>query len=321
MYQYWEKDTHLQELDTIDLVSLYLEDVKNIPLLTMEEETALAKKIEDGVSAKKDLDFGSEKKDSQVNDLLRIIQEGLYAREKLISSNFRLVINIAKKYKNMGVPFSELIQEGNIGLIRAVDKYEFRRGTKLSTAAVWWIRESITRYINNRGRTIRIPLSVLYKYRKIRKTEDRLISRMGREPSVEEIAEDQSLSQDEIKEIYKAYYEPISFDFQDNSKESIDLEEFIPDIRNGLTEDIISEKHLRENLEQAFNYLPPRESLILRLYYGWIDGDTYTMAEIGNRLGLTRERIRQLKDRGLSQMKNTITDTYKINNVQGTIEN
>jgi RNA polymerase primary sigma factor len=288
----------------LDLIALYLVDIHNIPLINIAEEIALAEKLEESKSAEKKLAENKCKNKTQIHDLLRQIQEGRAAKEKLICSNYGLVITTAKKYISMGVPLSELIQEGNIGLIRAAEKFDFRKGNKFSSYAIWWIRESITRYINNKGRTIRIPHSVLYQYRRIKKTKDLFMMNLGREPSIKETADDQGLSQERVVKISEAYNPCVSLDFYEKlNGRSTCLEEIIPDRKCDLPEDIITERHLREKMEQAFNSLSPREALILRLHYGWIDGNNYSLVEIGNRMGLTKQRVHRLKVRGLSKMK------------------
>ncbi len=292
----------LANIDTADTIGLYLKEVSRVPLLTAEEEVELAQRIERGRMAREELARGNVSPRRRL-DLRRLIEDGWGAREHLITANSRLVISVAKKYMGRGVPFLDLIQEGNIGLIRATKKFDYRRGHKFSTYATWWIRQAVTRAIADQGRTIRVPVHMGDQINKLLRVQHQLTQRLGREPSVEELAEALDVPPKKVENMIQVARRPLSLEPQPDDEEDSVLGDFIEDEEAPPPDDTATYNLLREHLEEVLNTLPPREVRILQLRYGLLDGQAYTLEEVGRKMGVTRERVRQIEAQALSRLR------------------
>jgi len=295
-------DLDLSGIAADDTISLYFKEMSQIPLLTREEEVELARRVEQGQDARYQL-AGNGHDPQERARLKGIIEQGEEARRYLIQANTRLVVSIAKKYTGYGVPFLDLIQEGNMGLIRAVDKFDHRRGTKLSTYATWWIQQSISRALSEQGRTIRIPIHMGDRIRKLYKTAQRLEQEQGRKPTPEEIAEEMYLDPSKVQWMMTASRQPISLERPVGEDEQSELQHFVEDERAPAPSDVASQHWLADEMEEALATLTPREARILRLRFGLQDGYSYTLKEVGEKLGLTRERIRQIESEALKRLR------------------
>ncbi len=292
----------LANIDTDDTIGLYLKEVSRVPLLTAEEEVELAQRIERGRMAREELARGNVSPRRR-HDLRRLIEDGWAAREHLITANSRLVISVAKKYMGRGVPFLDLIQEGNIGLIRATKKFDYRRGHKFSTYATWWIRQAVTRAIADQGRTIRVPVHMGDQINKLLRIQHQLTQRLGREPSVEELAEALDVPPRKVENMIQVARRPLSLETPTDDEEDSVLGDFIEDDEAPPPDDTATYNLLREHLEEVLNSLPPREVRILQLRYGLLDGQAYTLEEVGRKMGVTRERVRQIEAQALSRLR------------------
>lgn len=300
-----EADTGLDDLkniDTDDTIGLYLKEVSRVPLLTAEEEVELAQRIERGRMAREELARGNVSMRRRA-ELRRLIEDGWVAREHLITANSRLVISVAKKYMGRGVPFLDLIQEGNIGLIRATKKFDYRRGHKFSTYATWWIRQAVTRAIADQGRTIRVPVHMGDQINKLLRIQHQLTQRLGREPSVEELATALDVTPKKVENMIQVARRPLSLETPTDDEEDSVLGDFIEDVEAPAPDDTATYNLLREHLEDVLNGLPPREVRILQLRYGLLDGQAYTLEEVGRKMGVTRERVRQIEAQALSRLR------------------
>jgi len=295
-------DDPLENIETQDLVGLYLKEATRVPLLSREEEAALAKRIERGRKARRKLakGGGSKKKRSK---LLEQIEDSRQAREHLLSANSRLVVSVAKKHIGRGVPFLDLIQEGNIGLMRATKKFDYRRGYKFSTYATWWIQQSILRAIANHSRTIRLPAYMGDKIGELSRTQQQLKQQLGRDPTADELAEVLQVSPDKVEKIIKVARRPLSLETPTNAEGDSELGDFIEDQQTPLPEEAATEKMLSENISELLMMLPPREEQVLQLRYGLMDGRPYTLREVGDKMGVTRERIRQIETQALRRLR------------------
>jgi RNA polymerase primary sigma factor len=292
----------LQNIDTDDTIGLYLKEVSRVPLLTAEEEVELAQRIERGRLAREELargNVGSRRR----HELRKLIEDGWAAREHLITANSRLVISVAKKYMGRGVPFLDLIQEGNIGLIRATKKFDYRRGHKFSTYATWWIRQAVTRAIADQGRTIRVPVHMGDQINKLLRIQHQLTQRLGREPSVDELAIALDVPPKKVENMIQVARRPLSLETPTDDEEDSVLGDFIEDDEAPPPDDTATYNLLREHLEEVLNTLPPREVRILQLRYGLLDGQAYTLEEVGRKMGVTRERVRQIEAQALSRLR------------------
>jgi RNA polymerase primary sigma factor len=295
----------LENIDTDDTIGLYLKEVSRVPLLTAEEEVELAQRIERGRIAREELAKGNSTDDRRFQ-LRRLIEDGWDGREHLITANSRLVISVAKKYMGRGVPFLDLIQEGNIGLIRATKKFDYRRGHKFSTYATWWIRQAVTRAIADQGRTIRVPVHMGDQINKLLRIQHQLTQRLGREPSVEELAEALDVPPKKVENMIQVARRPLSLETPTDDEEDSVLGDFIEDDEAPPPDDTATYNLLRQHLEEVLNGLPPREVRILQLRYGLLDGQAYTLEEVGRKMGVTRERVRQIEAQALSRLRHPV---------------
>lgn len=300
-----ERDLYFDDLaniDTDDTIGLYLKEVSRVPLLTAEEEVELAQRIERGRMAREELARTNVNTRRRM-ELRRLIEDGWTAREHLITANSRLVISVAKKYMGRGVPFLDLIQEGNIGLIRATKKFDYRRGHKFSTYATWWIRQAVTRAIADQGRTIRVPVHMGDQINKLLRVQHQLTQKLGREPTVEELAHSLDVPPKKVENMIQVARRPLSLETPTDDEEDSVLGDFIEDDEALPPDDTATYNLLREHLEEVLNSLPPREVRILQLRYGLLDGQAYTLEEVGRKMGVTRERVRQIEAQALSRLR------------------
>ncbi len=300
-----EKDMELAgKTPTNDPVRMYLKEIGKVPLLTASEEVDLAKKIEAGEEASVKLREKSEKLSrEELRTLRRQERTGQEAKRKLVEANLRLVVSIAKRYVGRGMLFLDLIQEGNLGLIRAVEKFDFRKGYKFSTYATWWIRQAITRAIADQARTIRIPVHMVETINKLIRVQRSLLQELGREPTPEEIAEQMELTPEKVREIIKVSQEPVSLETPIGEEEDSHLGDFIEDADAVVPIDAASFILLQEQLEDVLNSLNEREKEVIRLRFGLTDGHPRTLEEVGREFGVTRERIRQIESKTLAKLR------------------
>ena len=295
-----EKDKNdLAQIDADDSVGLYLKEVGRVPLLTAEQEVSLSKRIERGRKARESMAAGNGNR----ANLRLFIEDGWAAREHLITANSRLVISVAKKYMGRGVPFLDLIQEGNIGLIRAAKKFDYRRGHKFSTYATWWIRQAVTRAIADQGRTIRVPVHMGDQINRLLRTSHQLTQLLGRDPTTQELADSLRVTPKKVENMIQVARRPISLETPTDDEEDSILSDFIPDNESPAPTEVVTNSLLREQLRDVLHTLPPREVRILQLRYGLHDGQSYTLEEVGRKMGVTRERVRQIEAQALSRLR------------------
>jgi len=292
----------LKHIDTDDTIGLYLKEVSRVPLLTAEEEVDLSQRIERGRMAREELAIGKIN-NKRRSELRSFIEDGWNAREHLVTANSRLVISVAKKYMSRGVPFLDLIQEGNIGLIRATKKFDYRRGHKFSTYATWWIRQAVTRAIADQGRTIRVPVHMGDQINKLLRTQHQLTQKLGRDPSVEELAIALDVLPKKVENMIQVSRRPLSLETPTDNEDDSVLGDFIEDNEIPAPDETATYNLLREHLELVMDSLPPREVRILQLRYGLLDGQAYTLEEVGRKMGVTRERVRQIEAQALSRLR------------------
>jgi RNA polymerase primary sigma factor len=293
-----------QALDTDDVVGLYLKEAGRVPLLSAEQEVDLAKRMEAGVIAQERLEkYGDSLPLDDVYTLREVIADGEAAQEHLIRANARLVISVAKKYIGRGVPFLDLIQEGNIGLIRATNKFEYQRGHKFSTYATWWIRQAVSRAVADQGRTIRVPVHMGDQLNRMRRIQLQLTQELGREPSIDELALGMETTPDKIEDLMEISRRPVSLETPIDEEGDSTFGDFVEDINSPAPAEEVATHLLQEQLSEALNRLPPREAQILRLRYGLEDGRVYTLEEVGQTIGVTRERVRQLEAQALNRLR------------------
>ncbi len=266
----------IQSNITTDAIRSYLQEIGKTPLLTGEEEVILAK---------------------------RILQGDMEAKQLLVTANLRLVVSIAKKYANRGLHLLDLIQEGNIGLMRAVEKFDYKRGFKFSTYATWWIRQAITRSIADQARTIRIPVHMHETINKLSKVTAELSTKLGRKPQAEEIAKEMGIETEKVKEILKISQHPKSLSAQIGKEQESELQDIIPDLESATPEEIATNAYLRSQIQDILSRLHDRERRVLELRFGLEDGVTRTLEEVGREFGVTRERIRQIEAKALKKLK------------------
>ncbi|GGR44985.1 hypothetical protein GCM10008959_02610 [Deinococcus seoulensis] len=297
-----------------DPVRQYLHEIGRVPLLTLEEEIALARRIEEGEEARKILDEDLELDDRGRRRLMRQMEDGAAARQGLIEANLRLVVSIAKKYTGRGLGFLDLIQEGNQGLIRAVEKFEYRRRYKFSTYATWWIRQAINRAIADQARTIRIPVHMVETINKLTRTARQLQQELSREATYEEIAEAMGPGWDatKVEEVQKVSQEPVSLETPIGDEKDSFYGDFIPDENLDSPVENAAKTLLSEELEKALSKLTEREAMVLKFRKGLVDGREHTLEEVGQRFSVTRERIRQIENKALRKLKYHESRTRKL---------
>ena len=292
---------------TGDPVRMYLKEIGKVQLLTAAEEIDLAMKIEAGVAATEELERaeeeGVELERRERRRLGRIEQVGLDAKQQLIEANLRLVVSIAKRYVGRGMLFLDLIQEGNLGLIRAVEKFDYTKGFKFSTYATWWIRQAITRAIADQARTIRIPVHMVETINKLVRIQRQLLQELGREPTPEEIGEEMGLTAERVREIQKISQEPVSLETPIGEEEDSQLGDFIEDDAAVVPPDAASFSMLQEQLAKVLEGLAERERKVISLRFGLEDGHPRTLEEVGREFGVTRERIRQIESKTLAKLR------------------
>jgi len=275
-----------------------------VPLLTRSEEVELAKKIEDGEKATAKLrESGDDMPRAEMRSLRRQERSGQEAKKKLVESNLRLVVSIAKRYVGRGMHFLDLIQEGNLGLIRAVEKFDFRRGYKFSTYATWWIRQAVTRALADQARTIRIPVHMVETINKLTRTKRKLLQELGREATPDEIAEQMELTPEKVREVIKISQETVSLETPIGEEGDTYLEDFIEDEGAIVPSDAASFALMQQHIDGVLNSLDERERQIIRLRFGLTDGRSRTLEEVGREFGVTRERIRQIEYKTLAKLR------------------
>jgi len=287
---------------TSDLVRIYLREIGRVPLLTAEDEVELAKSIEAGLFAEEKLGGGIPMLGAIHGDLELLVGEGIRAKQRLIEANLRLVVSIAKRYIGRGLVFLDLIQEGNLGLIRAVEKFDYTRGYKFSTYATWWIRQAITRAIADQARTIRVPVHMVETINKLARVQRQLHQELGREASSDEIAAEMGLEPERVAEIQRIAQEPVSLQSPIGEEES-DLGDFIEDADAVVPMEAAAFIMLQDQLERVLDQLAEREQRIIQLRFGLTDGHPRTLEEVGREFGVTRERIRQIESKTLAKLR------------------
>jgi RNA polymerase primary sigma factor len=289
---------------TSDLVRIYLREIGKVPLLTAHDEVELAKAIEAGLFAQEMLHGGCKVVGAGANgaELATIAELGDRARQRLIEANLRLVVSIAKRYIGRGMVFLDLIQEGNLGLIRAVEKFDYTKGYKFSTYATWWIRQAITRAIADQARTIRIPVHMVETINKMARIQRQLHQDLGREPAPHEVAAEMGIPIDRVAEIQRIAQEPVSLQAPIGEEDS-DLGDFIEDADAVVPMEAAAFMMLQDQLERVLETLSPREQRIIQLRFGLIDGHPRTLEEVGRDFGVTRERIRQIESKTLVKLR------------------
>ena len=274
--EFTEKEINLEGLPLDDPVRMYLKEIGKVPLLTLEEEAVLAERMEAG--------------DNE-------------AKKRLAEANLRLVVSIAKRYNGRGLPLLDLIQEGNLGLIKAVDKFDFRKGYRFSTYATWWIRQAITRSIADQSRTIRIPVHMVESINRTARTSRNLTQKLGREPTAEEIAGEMKLSLERVKEILKASQETVSLETPVSEEDGSQLRDFISDSQTVIPQEAATYAIMQEKIEEVMESLTERERDVLKLRFGLSDGRARTLEEVGSIFHVTRERIRQIEAKALRKLR------------------
>lgn len=299
--EYDDEDYDLSVMASSDTVGLYLKEMARVPLLTTEEEINLAVRLEAGLAAEKKI-----RKNPGSRRLLEwqlLEQDGINARDHLIKANTRLVVSIAKKYMCRGVPFLDLIQEGNLGLMKAVEKFDYRRGFRFSTYATWWIRQTITRAIADQGRTIRVPVHMSDRIRRMYRVARTLEQEYGRKPTAEEIAVEMDIDPRKVQWMLRVSWQPLSLEHPVGEDEDSELGNFIENDSTPTPAQSAYDNLLRDKIEEVLSTLTPREARILRLRFGLQNGRSYTLEEVGQKFGLTRERIRQIEGRALRRLR------------------
>ncbi len=296
-----EEEYDLSGMSSNDTVGLYLKEMARVPLLSNEEEVALALRLETGEDAAKKLKRNPAH--NRAAEWQMLVHDGVVAREHLIKANTRLVVSIAKKYMCRGVPFLDLIQEGNLGLMKAVEKFDYTRGFRFSTYATWWIRQTITRAIADQGRTIRVPVHMSDRIRRLYRVARQLEQEYGRKPTAEEIAEEMDIDPRKVQWMLRVSWQPLSLEHPVGEDEDSELGNFIENDLALTPAQVAHDNLLREKIEEVLATLTPREARILRLRFGLQNGRSYTLEEVGRKFGLTRERIRQIEGRALRRLR------------------
>ena len=290
-----------------DPVKAYLKEIGRVPLLSADEEVVLATAMSAGRAAQERIDEAAENEetipDEEMAQLKKDIKEGNKAKQKLAEANLRLVVSIAKRYVGRGMLFLDLIQEGNLGLIKAVEKFDYTKGYKFSTYATWWIRQAITRAIADQARTIRIPVHMVETINKVIRVSRQLLQQLGHDPTPEEISAEMGMPVDKVREILKIAQEPVSLETPIGEEEDSHLGDFIPDEAASEPSEAASFTLLKEQLVDVLSTLTPREEKVLKLRFGIEDGRTRTLEEVGKEFNVTRERIRQIEAKALRKLR------------------
>ncbi len=287
-----------------DPVRMYLKEIGKVNLLSSDEEVTLAQAMSAGAAAEEQLkELGDELSEEDAAALKKIVKEGEEAKQRLAEANLRLVVSIAKRYVGRGMHFLDLIQEGNLGLIKAVEKFDYTKGYKFSTYATWWIRQAITRAIADQARTIRIPVHMVETINKVIRVSRQLLQELGHDPSPEEIAAEMSMPVEKVREILKIAQEPVSLETPIGEEEDSHLGDFIPDEDASEPSEAASYTLLKEQLVEVLGTLTKREEKVLRLRFGIEDGRTRTLEEVGREFNVTRERIRQIEAKALRKLR------------------
>ncbi len=300
-----DPNTLVDSFSIDDPVRMYLKEIGKVPLLNPEEEIELAQKMSAGNLAQEQLDSlqAGELNPEARKELEKLVSAGDRAKQKLAEANLRLVVSIAKRYVGRGMLFLDLIQEGNLGLIKAVEKFDHTKGYKFSTYATWWIRQAITRAIADQARTIRIPVHMVETINKVIRVSRQLLQELGHDPSPEEIAEEMNMPVDKVREIMKIAQEPVSLETPIGEEEDSHLGDFIPDEGASEPSEAASFTLLKEQLVDVLSTLTPREEKVLKLRFGIEDGRTRTLEEVGKEFNVTRERIRQIEAKALRKLR------------------
>ena len=300
-YETWANP--IEHVPSDDTSGLYLKEMARVPLLEVDEEREIAIRITKGRQARNDLMKNSRLPAAKRTELEAWISDGEAAREHLIKANTRLVVSIAKRYMGRGVHFLDLIQEGNLGLMKAVEKYDHKRGFRFSTYATWWIRQTITRAIADQARTIRVPVHMIDRIRQMYKTTHYLEQKLGRAPTIEELSQAVDLPLSKVEWIMKVSWRPLSLESPVGDDEESELGMFIEDEFSPTPMQSAYQSLLKEKIEEVLATLSPREARVLRLRFGLDDGNSYTLEEVGQKFGLTRERIRQIEGKALRRLR------------------
>ena len=286
-----------------DLVRVYLREIGRVALLTAADEVDLAKRVEAGVFAAEKLDHESGIGPELRRDLLAIVSDGHRAKQQLIEANLRLVVSIAKRYAGRGLPFLDLIQEGNLGLIRAVEKFDYTRGFKFSTYASWWIRQAVSRAVADQARTIRIPVHMVETVNRILRAQRMLVQTLGRDPTSAEIAERVDLPAERVAEIKRLAMEPVSLHSPVGEEDGSELGDLIEDSESIPPPEVVAGGLLQSHVEAVLDHLGDRERDVVRMRYGLMDGEPRTLEEVGRAFGVTRERVRQIEAKSLAKLR------------------
>jgi len=299
-----DPSTSLENVSSDDTVEIYLKEMSRVPLLCVEEEIDLAKRIERGREAQ--IRLNKINGNTSLTDLKKLeetVEDGLRAREHIIKANTRLVVSIAKRYIGRGVPFLDLIQEGNLGLMKAVEKYDYLRGFRFSTYATWWIRQTISRSIADQGRTIRLPVHMTDRIRLLYRISHELEQNLGRPPTIEELSAKMEIPAQKVQWMLQVSWIPLSLESPVGDEDDSELGFFVEDEITPTPSQVAYENMLRERLDEVLATLSPREARILRLRFGLDDNRPYTLEEVGAKFGLTRERIRQIEGKALRRLR------------------
>ncbi|HZD55778.1 MAG TPA: sigma-70 family RNA polymerase sigma factor [Anaerolineales bacterium] len=294
--------SNMDSIETHDMVRLYLHEATRVPLLSAQEERDLSQRIELGRRAQTELTRRNVPP-NRMKELRQLIEDGWEARQHLIRANTRLVISVARKYMGRGLPFLDLVQEGNIGLMRAAKKYDYHRGYKFSTYATWWIRQAITRALADQARTIRLPVHMGDQISRMMREQHRLQQELGRTPTTEELADALDVTKEKVEQMAKVSQFPISLETPVGESDEEVFGDFVEDNDTPDPEEVAAQLLLRRDLDEVLDELPPREMRVLQLRYGLDGGDPMTLKEVGRKMGITRERVRQLESQALARIR------------------
>ena len=297
----------LDDLDaqgpSADLVRVYLNGIGRTALLTAEQEVALAKRIEGGVYAQHKLETGKRLSPQRIADLKLIVRDGNRARNHLLVANLRLVVSLAKRYTGRGMPLLDLIQEGNLGLIRAVEKFDYTKGFKFSTYATWWIRQAVSRGMADQARTIRLPVHLVEQVNKLSRLKRELHQQLGRDATLDELAAESGIDADKITDLLDHARDPVSLDMPVGSDEEAPLGDFIEDSESTSAESAVVNGFMHRDIDKVLDTLDERERAVVRMRYGLVDGRPRTLDEIGREFGISRERVRQIERDSMAKLR------------------